>query len=96
MPSFICKDVINLTVRLPTRRRPRIFINVTMWEHYTPDRIFDIAKLLLRGIALGLGLDDRWFESQQDLGIFLFTVSRPPLGPTTPPIQWVPGALSLG
>jgi len=23
-------------------------------------------------------------------------VSRPPLGPTTPPIQWVPGALSLG
>jgi hypothetical protein len=32
----------------------------------------------------------------QGLGIFLFTtVSRPVLGLTQPPIQWVPGALSL-
>jgi hypothetical protein len=31
------------------------------------------------------------------LGIFLIdTVSRPVLGPIQPPIQWVPGALSLG
>jgi hypothetical protein len=31
------------------------------------------------------------------MGIFLFmTVSRPVLGPTQAPIQWVPGALSLG
>jgi hypothetical protein len=49
------------------------------------------------GIALGYGLDDRWFESRQVLRIFLFiTVSRPALGPTQRPIQWVPGALSLG
>jgi len=27
---------------------------------------------------------------------FLDTVSRPALGPTHPPIQWVPGALSMG
>jgi hypothetical protein len=37
------------------------------------------------------------FDSQQGLGIFLFTTaSRLTLGPTQSPIQWVPGALSLG
>jgi hypothetical protein len=37
------------------------------------------------------------FDSQQGLGIFLVTTaSRTALGPTQPPIQWVPGVLSLG
>jgi hypothetical protein len=37
------------------------------------------------------------FESRRGLGIFLFTTaSRTALGPTQLPIQWVPGALSLG
>jgi hypothetical protein len=37
------------------------------------------------------------FKSLRGLGIFLFiTVSRTALGPTQLPIQWVPGALSLG
>jgi hypothetical protein len=45
------------------------------------------------------GLDDRvlGFDSRRWLGIFLFTTaSRTALGPTQPPIQWVPGVLSLG
>jgi hypothetical protein len=34
---------------------------------------------------------------RRELGIFLFTTaSRTALGPTQLPIQWVPGALSLG
>jgi hypothetical protein len=37
------------------------------------------------------------FDSQRGLGIFLVTTaSRTVLGPTHPPIQWVPGALSVG
>jgi hypothetical protein len=37
------------------------------------------------------------FDLQWGLGIFLFTtVSTMALGPTQPPIQCVPGALSLG
>jgi hypothetical protein len=53
------------------------------------------SAILLRG--LGYGLDDRGFESRQEPGIFPFTTaSRPALGPTQSPIQWVPGGLCLG
>jgi hypothetical protein len=45
----------------------------------------------------GYGVDDRGFESLQELGIFLFTsASKLALETTQPPIQWVPMALYLG
>jgi hypothetical protein len=53
------------------------------------------------GMTLGYGLDDRGsrvrFTRGGGLGVFPFTTaSRTALGLTQPPIQWVPGALSLG
>jgi hypothetical protein len=62
--------------------------------------LYSWAKVTqLSGIALGYGLDDEGFDSQRELGIFLFDVSSPALGPTQPPLQCVPGgggSLSLG
>jgi hypothetical protein len=47
--------------------------------------------------AMGWMIEVLVFDSQRGLGIFLFTTaSRTVLGPTELPIQWVPGALSLG
>jgi hypothetical protein len=41
-------------------------------------------------------VDDRGLESRPGLRIFSFTtVSRPALGPTQSPIQWIRGALTL-
>jgi hypothetical protein len=44
------------------------------------------------------GLRAGWSVVQFPTGarIFLITASKPALGPTQPPIQWIPGAPSLG
>jgi hypothetical protein len=78
---------------------------VCMWTicvlQTTPKNVSSLL-LISVGIALGYGLDDRGsgvlgFDSRRGLGIFLFTTaSRTAVGPTQLPIQWVPGALSLG
>jgi hypothetical protein len=56
-----------------------------------------VPVLLTEHHAMKTWLDDRGFEPRQGLGIFLFTnMYRLALGPTQLPIQWEPGALSLG
>jgi hypothetical protein len=46
--------------------------------------------------ATGWAIGILGFDSRRGLRIFLFTAaSRTALGRTQPPIQWVPGALSL-
>jgi hypothetical protein len=69
-------------------------------ESFSERKLYDAeviepCQVKISVIALGYGLDDRGFESRKGLGIFLFTTaSSPDLGPTQPPIQWIPGALS--
>jgi hypothetical protein len=49
------------------------------------------------GITTGYGLDDRGVRVRDLIGLrLLSTLSRPALGLTQPPIEWVPGALSPG
>jgi hypothetical protein len=55
-----------------------------------------IAKSVWRW-ATGWTIGILGFDSRRVRGFFFVTTaSRPALGPTPPPIHWVPGALSLG
>jgi hypothetical protein len=48
-------------------------------------------------MAKGWTTEESGFDSRQWQEIFLYaTASRRALGPTQPPIQWAPGALSPG
>jgi hypothetical protein len=74
------------------------------WIQHVTRMQRNISKLLQKlrkrdssvGIATGCGLDGRG-SSPDRVKIFLFlTMSIQALRPTQPPIQWVPGAISLG
>jgi hypothetical protein len=66
--------------------------NVFISSYYVEYRSSDSAV----GIATNYGLDDRGVGIRVPVGSRIFsTSSRPALG-SAQPIQWVPGALSLG
>jgi hypothetical protein len=61
--------------------------------------IYEYIKLILmtQKPVTGWTIGVVGFDFRRGLGIFLFiTASRTALGPTQSPIQWKPGALSLG
>jgi hypothetical protein len=67
------------------------------WIHLSQDtdqwRARNLTKIRFQHVSLNI----TDLHLITGLGIFLFTtMSGPALGPTQPPIQWVPGALCLG
>jgi hypothetical protein len=52
--------------------------------------------IILKSTLLDYGLDNRAIEIAGQRIFLLVPASRPALGPTQPPIQWVPGVLSPG
>jgi hypothetical protein len=55
------------------------------------------SRISSGSIVSDYGLDDRAIGVRSPAGDFpLSSVSRPALGPTQPPVQWVPGVLSPG
>jgi hypothetical protein len=65
--------------------------------------LYGTNKRMSRGSSVSIvtdyGLDDRGsrFDPRQRQRIFLLaSASKPALGPTQPPVQWVPGVLSPG
>jgi hypothetical protein len=92
MPQCMsCKLMVNVSQQLCT----------TLSSSFVPIflRLFSaavIAQSVYRW-ATGWTIGVLGFDYRRGLGIFLFAIaSRTALGSTQPPLQWVPGSLSLG
>jgi hypothetical protein len=94
-----------------TRNAYRILVRESLGNIQLEDREGDVIIILnmvlviceSRVSSVGIALGTGWtigvlgFDSRLGLGIFLFTTaSRKALRSSQPPIQWVPGVLSLG
>jgi hypothetical protein len=74
---------------LAGNRNPDVQIQLYTYPEFI---IFESSRENSVGTATGFGLE---FDSQQGQDIFLYSkVSRPAMGSTQPPIQWVPGVFS--
>jgi hypothetical protein len=81
-----------LLVLLILKRIPLLFFRFIRVILYKVQILLSVV-----GIATGYGLDDRKVGVPVPVGSRIFsTSSRPALGSTQPPMQWVPGALSPG
>jgi hypothetical protein len=82
---------VNLLEKCSPSIRHLLFLMSKYSQKFTLKRRRDSSVCM----ALGYGLDDRG-SIPAGLGILLSTTAfKPALGPTQPPIQLVPGALSL-
>jgi hypothetical protein len=79
------------------------FYRCAFFESLLPaTKYFEILHLYIRrdsvvGIASDYGLDDQGVRVRVPVGPRMFSKSsRPALGSTQPPIQWVPGVFSSG
>jgi hypothetical protein len=80
----IYKILSNHPSRL-TQLTGKIIVN-----HHSEFRSWDSSV----SIVMGCGLDGRGLNPGRGMIFLLSTASRLALGPTQPPIQWLPGAIS--
>jgi hypothetical protein len=78
----------------------KIIITQSNYQLFSINMLVNIRAVIAQSVqrwATGWTIGVLGFDSWRGMRIFLFTTTpRTDLGPTQPPTQWVPGAVSLG